>query len=62
MNIGGISMDAPAQAALGVLRSALDTQAGAVAQLMGGANGQDGALAAAAMAEQGKGQNVDLTV
>lgn len=63
MNIGSTSMDAPAQMALGALGNALDTQASAVNKLLGGASGQNGdQMVQAAMAEQGKGQRLDITV
>ncbi|MCH5277415.1 MAG: hypothetical protein J1E80_06220 [Desulfovibrionaceae bacterium] len=63
MNIGSTSMDAPAQMAISALGNALDTQAAAVNKLMGGAGGQNGdQMVQAAMAEQGKGQQLDITV
>ena len=63
MNIGSTSMDAPAQMAVSALGNALDTQASAVSKLMGGASGQNGdQMVQAAMAEQGKGQQLDITV
>ena len=63
MNIGGTSMDAPARMALGALQGALDTQTDMVSRLMGGASGQGGdQMVQAAMAEQGKGQKLDLVV
>lgn len=63
MNIGGTSMEAPARMAASALRSALDTQASAVGKLIGGSTGQGGdQMVQAAMAEQGKGQKLDVTV
>lgn len=63
MNIGSTSMDAPARMAASALRSSLDVQADAVGKLMGGASGQGGdQMVQAAMAEQGKGQRLDVTV
>lgn len=63
MNIGASSMDAPARMAAGALDRALDVQADAVGKLMGGATGQNGdQMVQAALAEQGKGQKLNLTV
>ena len=63
MNIGATSMDAPARMAAGALSRSLDVQADAVGKLMGGATGQNGdQMVQAAMAEQGKGQKLNITV
>lgn len=63
MTLGGISMDAPSQAALGVLKSAMSTQASAVSKLLdSGPLGSSGQMMQSAMAEQGKGLKLDLMV
>ena len=63
LNIGATSMDAPARMAAGALSRSLDVQADAVGKLMGGATGQNGdQMVQAAMAEQGKGQKLNITV
>lgn len=49
--------------AAGALSRSLDVQADAVGKLMGGATGQNGdQMVQAAMAEQGKGQKLNITV
>lgn len=63
MNIGGTSMHAPAQMAIGALNSALQMQESMAGQIMSsGTGGEGAAMASAAAAEQGKGQNLNLTV
>ena len=62
MTIGGTSLMAQAQAAMGALQSALDTQASLVGQLLnGGALNTEG-MVNAALAEAGKGTKLNLTV
>ena len=62
MTLGGTSLMAPAQAAMGALQSALDTQARLVGQLLnGGALNTEGMINAA-LAEAGKGTKLNLTV
>lgn len=62
MNIGSTSMDAPAMAAMGALKSALNTQASAAAQLLSSGTQDSGQMVQAAAAELGKGQKLDLMV
>ena len=62
MTLGGTSLMAPAQAAMGALQSAQDTQASLVGQLLnGGALNTEGMINAA-LAEAGKGTKLNLTV
>lgn len=62
MTIGGTSLTAPAQAAIGALKSSLDTQAGLVGQLLNGATQNTEAMVNAALGEAGKGTRLNLTV
>lgn len=62
MNIGGTSLMAPAHAAMGALKSSLDTQASLVGQLMNGGAQNTSAMVNAALGEQGKGTQLNMTV
>lgn len=62
MTIGGTSLMAPAQAAMGALENALDTQASLVGQLMNGSVQNTADMLNAALAEIGKGTKLNMTV
>lgn len=62
MNIGGTSMHAPAQMAIGALNSALKMQESMAGQVIAsGTSGAGSQMAMSAAAEQGKGQNLNIT-
>lgn len=65
MNIGsiGAGTDPSTQMGVGMMKSALETQASAVNQLMSGAqqNGSGSQMQSAALAEQGKGQKLNIS-
>lgn len=62
MTIGGTSLTAQAQGAIGVLKSAMDTQASLVGQLINGGVQNTESMIHAAAAETGKGTRLDITV
>ncbi len=62
MNIGGTSLAAPAQAAMGALKSSLDTQASLAGQLLNSGTQNTESMVNAALGEAGKGTKLNLTV
>ncbi len=62
MNIGSTPSALPAQAAASALKGALDTQANLATKLLeSGAQMQSQGLASSAMAEAGKGTNLNIS-